>query len=149
METNMNNRLYILIRNDIPSMNPGRAMAQASHAANAFIHKYGKQKDVKQWQRQTCQGFGTAIVLAADIVQIREIFIGLSAHKIKEEIIDPDYAISVSSEIIPYIAIEKIGMFNPSTPGRYSFHREEITCAYIFGDSEILKPFLEDLPLHP
>ena len=29
--------LYILMRTDMNSMNPGKAMAQASHASNAFI----------------------------------------------------------------------------------------------------------------
>ena len=29
--------LYILMRTDMDSMNPGKAMAQASHASNAFV----------------------------------------------------------------------------------------------------------------
>ena len=29
--------LYILMRNDMDSMNPGKAMAQASHASNQFV----------------------------------------------------------------------------------------------------------------
>jgi hypothetical protein len=36
--------LYILMRNDLASMNVGRCMAQASHASNAFIYKFGKNR---------------------------------------------------------------------------------------------------------
>ncbi len=31
-----NPTLYLFVRNDVPSMTPGRAIAQASHATNAF-----------------------------------------------------------------------------------------------------------------
>ena len=64
--------LYILMRNDMDSMNPGKAMAQASHAANAFVANdiWEMEQmpdgivDLKnQWQNETTQGFGTVIVL--------------------------------------------------------------------------------------
>ena len=32
--------LYILMRTDMDSMNPGKAMAQASHASNQFVAEY-------------------------------------------------------------------------------------------------------------
>ena len=35
--------LYIIMRNDLDSMNPGKAMAQASHASNAFVTKIDKE----------------------------------------------------------------------------------------------------------
>ena len=63
-------RLYILMRNDLDSMKAGRAAAQASHASNAFIHKFGKNEEVKEWANQTPQGFGTAIVLSGDVKDI-------------------------------------------------------------------------------
>jgi len=131
-------------------MTNGRAMAQASHASNAFIKRFGKDKSVKKWQRETTQGFGTAIVLAADIYQIRKVMIALTNHKIKEEVVDPDYVIPVSSEIFPYIAADKMSMFEQADDGRrYFFHREEVTCAYIFGTKEELEPALGHLNLHP
>jgi hypothetical protein len=131
-------------------MTSGRAMAQASHASNAFIKRFGKDKCVQKWQRETTQGFGTAIVLAANMYQIRKIMITLTNHKIKEEVIDPDYVISVSSEIFPYIASDKMSMFESVEGGkRYLFHREEVTCAYVFGTKEELDPILGHLNLHP
>ena len=57
------NVLYILMRTDMDSMNPGKAMAQASHASNAFVYRWGKEKAVKEWQGETQQGFGTVLVL--------------------------------------------------------------------------------------
>ena len=53
-------RLYILMRTDLPSMNAGRAMAQAAHAANQFIKEYGNNKEVQKWQKDA-NGFGTTI----------------------------------------------------------------------------------------
>ena len=50
------NVLYILMRTDMDSMNPGKAMAQASHASNTFVFRFGKENLVKQWQGETKQG---------------------------------------------------------------------------------------------
>lgn len=141
--------LYILMRTDLPSMTTGRAMAQASHAANAFIKKFGKHKEVKAWQRQTKQGFGTAIVLAADRGIINGKFSLMFGYKFKELVVDPDYVIPVSTELLPYIIFEHQKMFVPLDDRKMLFHREEVTCAYIFGSKEDLKPYLGDLPLHP
>ena len=65
--------LYILMRSDLHSLNPGKAMAQASHAANAMAHKIkqaGRKNIGKhiynmltKWEGQTGQGFGTCLVL--------------------------------------------------------------------------------------
>jgi len=59
--------LYILMRTDLDSLNPGKAMAQASHAFGALRHsilsKPLRQKDYAAWQAQTPQGFGTTVVL--------------------------------------------------------------------------------------
>jgi hypothetical protein len=141
--------LYILIRTDLPSMSSGRAMAQASHASNAFIKKFGKHKEVQSWQRQTNQGFGTAIVLAADLPTIVKTRLSLHSN-IHGEVIDPDYVIPISSEVFPYIKPESLYMFEESDDGkRYFFHREEVTCAYIFGSKKDLTPILGNLPLHP
>ena len=42
-------RLYIIVRNDIPSLNPGKAMAQASHASVSFLNTYYKLKEQKEF----------------------------------------------------------------------------------------------------
>jgi hypothetical protein len=129
--------LYILMRNDLASMNAGRAMAQASHASNAFIHKFGKEPEVKSWQRQTTQGFGTAIVLSADEFQIkmtdRRLF--ENDFTIKDYLIDPEYSYVVQSEFIGLIAEDKHVMEPISKDdGTWLAWRKEMTCFYAFGD---------------
>ncbi len=140
------------MRNDLGSMGCGRAAAQASHASNAFIHKFGHRKDVKSWQKQTTQGFGTAIILGCDNLVMTDIVGRCSVlHKNlpADFIVDPDYCITVSNEIA--------GLLNPN--GALKFvamkddksvivSRPETTCAYIFGDKEELKPILGNLPLY-
>lgn len=143
------------MRNDLPSMGPGRAAAQASHAANAFWQRFGHTGAAKEWASTTPQGFGTAIVLGATLSQIDKITDDAGRQGFGTElVIDPDYAISFSSELFPYIKtdlptdkklfIEK----SEKDPTKYILHREEITCGYIFGDKELLQPLLGDLPLY-
>jgi peptidyl-tRNA hydrolase len=141
---NANNVLYIIMRTDLPSMNPGKAMAQASHASNAFIHKYGNMEGfVKDWQKQTPQGFGTVIVLGATQAQLIEI-------ESVELVYDPTYPYSVSAEIFPLINPETITAIPINKPdGSYILCRSEITCGYVFGTRENLKDIIGHLPLHP
>ena len=59
----MKNILYIFMRNDLPSMNVGKAMAQASHASAQLVTNYSsKYEDIKNWAKEG-KGFGTTIVL--------------------------------------------------------------------------------------
>lgn len=143
--------LYILMRTDLQSMSTGRAAAQASHASNAFIHKFGNRIDVKQWQKQTKQGFGTAIVLAADKLQIDEIFNSdvLVDWLVKDWVIDPDYVVPITMELSRFIVSNKITQTPSSDPTKVLLHRVEQTCAYVFGTKEELYLAVGDLPLYP
>jgi hypothetical protein len=145
--TNMNDyRLYILMRNDLPSMGPGRAAAQASHAANAFIHEWGSRRDVTEWTCQTKQGFGTAIVLSANKDQITKI---LRSRVIPQGwVIDPDYVVSISVELRPYLK-GVINEISATDPTKLLIHRSEKTCAYVFGTKEQLEHLVGELPLYP
>ena len=63
-----NTALYILLRNDMASMTPGRAAAQSSHITSAFGLDCAQwenktQSSVDVWENETEDGFGTAIVL--------------------------------------------------------------------------------------
>jgi peptidyl-tRNA hydrolase len=152
--------LYILIRTDLQSMSPGRAMAQASHASNAFIHTWGERKDTKIWQKQTTQGFGTAIVLGATIDQIETIFDQLSEVKLKgpgifaprSKVVDPEYGIKTTIELYQLMSGECIDVDKTITnpiDGSAIVFTSKVTCAYIFGSKEVLSPFLSELSLHP
>ena len=87
--------LYILMRGDLASMNTGKAMAQASHASNAFVFAELKKmlsspwKSVRdfykvfikgetenaslfiRWVHSTTQGFGTVLVLKVNEIDLR------------------------------------------------------------------------------
>jgi len=132
--------LYILMRNDLVSMSPGRCMAQSSHASNAFIHKYGKHKDVKLWQKQTKQGFGTAIVLSVDFLQLTSTVRYLNRVRYRTELVyDPEYSYVVPEELYPLINPEHHVI--PAIPkfenGDMLCFRNELTCGYAFGDRNV------------
>lgn len=141
------------MRTDLPSMQSGRAVAQASHASNAFIKEWGNLKgkvhrhDVNEWSNQTLQGFGTVVVLSMTKEQIETV---LKSNIIPHgRVIDPDYVVSVSSELKPYLNSRKIKIIDDeNNPSRILLSREEMTCAYIFGDKETLKPLLGEYPLY-
>jgi peptidyl-tRNA hydrolase len=128
--------LYIIMRNDMASMNPGKAMAQASHASNAFVKcMSGVNNDTmfKQWTQSTYQGFGTVLVLAANISQILEINKAATATGYVNEIIyDPTYPI-VDGQVVHHIPLP--------------------TCSYVFvpdkNEAGPHKMFLSAYSLHP
>jgi len=57
--------LYILMRSDLDSLNPGKGMAQACHAANMAVATGDLKgsKLVEEWESQTNDKFGTTITL--------------------------------------------------------------------------------------
>lgn len=61
---------YIIIRNDLDTMTPGRACAQAAHAASNMAFSIPSVGTHREWQDQTEQQFGTTIVLGASINEI-------------------------------------------------------------------------------
>lgn len=56
--------LYILMRADMDSMNPGKGMAQAAHAANQFSFSPLNRDEHDKWAH--FNGYGTTVVLAVD-----------------------------------------------------------------------------------
>jgi len=119
------------MRTDLASMNPGKGMAQAAHASNAFIHDWQGDGDVDAWQAQTSQGFGTTITLAVptesamvDMVAIADA-LGYPAGLVH----DPSYPVR-DGEVTHLLPID--------------------TCGYVFvKDATNPPPGLSILPLHP
>jgi len=141
--------LYIMMRNDIDSMNPGKAIAQGSHASNAFVnhfHAYMQEMSISlanddasqmnksfyEWENSTLQGFGTVLVLEAPMKAINTtIDIFKEIGKIAGVVHDPTYPI-VDGSVVHYIPLDTCGyVFIPN--------KEEDTVA-----SVLLKQF----PLH-
>lgn len=94
--------LYILMRTDMTSLNPGKAMAQAAHAANAF-HAAATDGEYPlagfdDWlglQYAQPYNFGTTIVLAVTTErELREVIDGASEDGFEAGIIvDPSYPV--------------------------------------------------------
>jgi peptidyl-tRNA hydrolase len=93
---------YILMRSDLDSMNPGKAMAQAAHASTVMTRAFEntpsmpQYDDYVEWVKATKQGFGTCIVLdgkndaVLDYVTREAIRTGIYAQIIH----DPTYPVS-------------------------------------------------------
>lgn len=139
-------RLYVLMRNDLQSMVPGRCMAQANHAASALEKECGRHKNVQAWKKQTPQGFGTCIVLSATKKEIDSILNQISSG-LQSWIVDPDYCVRVTHEVAAFMKGVK---FVPESADEntIAFTRSEKTCAYILGTKEELEQYLGDLPLY-
>ena len=131
--------LYILMRTDLASMNPGKAMAQASHAGSTFVHNAEPGYNVDEelfnaWQKETPQGFGTVLVLGVTEVQMRTavaVAESFGVDKFPCDIIhDPTYPLQ-DGDTTHFIPVD--------------------TCGYIFGDKEdpLLEAIIGKFELHP
>lgn len=153
-------RLYILMRTDLDSLSPGRACAQASHATNAFMkewHEKISRGDVKEWTKQTKQGFGTAIVLGVTLKQLEDLWKDKTFKRIIPggKVVDPDYCIRVNHEVAGLLHQNYDGKFcnfkfryDLSDDKSVVISRSEVTCYYIFGEKEELEPWLGVFPLY-
>lgn len=122
--------LYILMRNDLASLNPGKAIAQGSHAANAFVyhfHGYAQKYNsttahesiqtatmngFNEWENSTHQGFGTVLTLEARMADINPVVsIFKSMGYVAGVVHDPTYPI-VDGDVVHHIPLD--------------------TCAYVF-----------------
>ena len=119
-------RLYILMRTDMASMNPGKACAQAAHAANKFAKKMARgcnpELDLAyiEWcesggcfpDEDFFQGFGTTITLSCDELLLQQIVGVAKENDLPTDIVfDPTY---------------------PLRDGDFTHYIPLITCGYIF-----------------
>jgi hypothetical protein len=66
-------RLYIIMREDLPDMNPGKGMAQAAHAQADFDF-YARKNELESYHDWLGdRSFGTTIVLSATEERILQI----------------------------------------------------------------------------
>lgn len=125
-------RLYIIMREDIWDMNPGKGMAQAAHAAEMFsddmahnLSATPQENDAYlDWKSQSGQGYGTTLVLTAPLDVIEDICTGV--------VVDPTY------------------------PFRNHYGKmftcAAATCGYVFvhsGTDPSVVDTIKSLPLHP
>ncbi len=132
-------RLYILMRTDIPQMNPGKLGAQAAHAGTQFVFDVlasdnkELEDEMTAWAEQGGGGFGTKITLAATEEQIRDAVSGMEQLGYQVGlVVDPTYPMT-----------NYFGKF---------FTRSELTCGYVFMPHTVSAAVLDELKefdLHP
>lgn len=156
--------LYLLMRNDLHSMNPGKAVAHGAHAANKFtydmnqgIAKYpdGKMpEDVMtmvdlyhEWER-SANGFGTTITLSGSLREL-EMAVALvqSTGGIASLSVDPSYPYMLHREYANLIQHPQDYPPVALNDGMMMCFRPEVTAAYVFGLKPVLQPLIGNLPL--
>lgn len=126
-------RLYIIMRTDMDSGTPGKMMAQASHASNAFVKKaFDVGEDISEWTNQTNQGFGTVIVLdGGTINDIRHSIEILDQNGyVCDMVFDPTYPLSdgnfthlIPVETCAYVYVHELNeQFAKMVLGNYELH---------------------------
>ena len=148
--------LYILMRTDIKSMNPGKAMAQASHASNAFVKQVSEndkwQDFAKSWQEQTYQGFGTVLVLGVNHKEmVTAVNVANRMGYVSGIVNDPTYPYIVSNEEAGLIPHEHDTLDRIVNEDVTVLFRSEATCGYIFMDKndDVGQYIVSDFDLHP
>lgn len=145
--------LYILMRTDLPSMNTGKAMAQAAHASNQFIHDHGDDIHVERWQTEG-RGFGTTIVLGVDLDTLDYVYRkSMGATSVLRGVVhDTTYPFIVDKEIAALIPkdIQTAPAVDKGN-GQIVMFRDELTCAYLFinANSSDREELVGSLSLHP
>jgi peptidyl-tRNA hydrolase len=119
---------YTLMRNDLASMNPGKACAQSTHAAHAQMAMLLRlppaqrkvwQKAFLAWSQESRQGFGTAITKEAPIEDIRvAVKEAKRAGLLTDIILDDTYPLR-DGQVTHLIPVQ--------------------TCAFVFGRREVVK----------
>lgn len=129
--------LYILMRTDLDSLNPGKGMAQAAHAANQFQTVIQSHSDkikalYEQWSKESNGGgFGTTIVLDA-----------------KNHVLIQEFAETARRK--GFLAGVVTDDTYPIQDGEVVWTLPVITCGFIFGDKNDskLRDLLDILELH-
>lgn len=100
--------LYILVRTDMESMNPGRVAAQVSHATSDFHEYYHVQGYITEtiykqyWKQNQPTSFGTVIVLdGGSEKDLKDFMLVLESNYINYwgKTVDPEYVIRDGSVI--------------------------------------------------
>lgn len=111
--------LYIIMRDDLKwSLNPGKAMAQASHASSQFVKLMESKSKVttelskayKQWVNEG-EGFGTTIVLSCVNEHQGHNLINYFKNSMKGKIKDITYPLMFPKEMITFLDKEKCNLY--------------------------------------
>lgn len=130
--------LYIMMRNDLPSMNPGKAMAQAAHAQALLDQRVSQLLDTnkraayfyrwfnlyRDW-REEGRGFGTTLVLAGNYVSIENALMQVDYYNtgnlVYGRVFDPTYPFTVENAEVASLIPNSVAKL----PSQMTFERIE------------------------
>lgn len=151
--------LYIFVRNDLPSMNAGKAMAQASHASAQFVNILSNDKTemdknyFDEWLNEG-EGFGTTIVLEGSLENIKKILYKYSDDWWQGDIIDVTYPFKAQKELLELMDDYNMAKYNinicaDASVDKYGMiqcTRNEHTCSWLFltGEDETFEKFKQE-----
>lgn len=150
--------VYVLVRTDLPSLNPGKAMSQCHHAAVQMMAQHADKDIVQTYLQQGdeggADGFNTTIVLGADLHQIMKTNLTADAGRyLHDTVIDPSYPFIVPSQEIADLipqddAIKTVKVLDD---GRVLMVRPETTVSWYLGDrnDNEFRSMFDDLNLYP
>jgi hypothetical protein len=139
-------RLYIIMRRDLASLTPGKAVAQGSHAATKFLYDVFALKDIEgtifeniparvgKWAGK--RGFGTKICLAA----------GGPIPGGKDESWLLDVVVKAARGKGCMAGLVKDTSY-PLRDGSVTHYFPVVTCAYAFGSKHELGTILGEMSL--
>ena len=165
-------KLYILMRNDLYSLNAGKSMAQASHASSQFINNYYNllkrdydlndpykvnQEYIENWLNEG-NGFGTTIVMEGSNNNISE-FVSdhIHNHYLYGYVKDTTYPFLGQKELLDLLSKDEINDLgividdtcSPDKYGMVKCTRPEVTCYWFFVPEEAELPFfVYNIELH-
>ena len=157
-------KLYILMRNDLFSLNPGKAMAQASHASSQFLFNYYNllnkdydlnnqykinQEHIENWLNEGC-GFGTTLVFECPKYLIEDFIKNEVEHNyINGTVLDETYPFLGQKELLDLLSYDELANLGIEVDksvsadkyGMIKCTRPEITCYWFFvTDDELELP---------
>lgn len=139
--------LYIFMRTDLPSLNPGKAMAQAAHAANIVSEKFKDRPNYQEWVGN--RGFGTTIVLGATLTEINKAVEDTElAGAFSGIVTDPTYPTPIPDEEIAAMLAPNFTPQRSETTGRITVYHPVVTCGFAFGQKSIITDKVTYLKLH-
>jgi peptidyl-tRNA hydrolase len=149
--------VYVMVRNDLPSLNPGKAAAQVHHAGVQMMVKHPTHKLVRQYiddgVAQGADQFNTTLTVSANLRQIEAaISRAKNMDVLCDILIDPSYPFFVDPEVANFLEAntltKRAGVV--AANGQELFLRSELTCAWMLGDRKdpLFKSVFELMPLY-
>lgn len=148
--------LYIFVPTDIGSLNPGKAMAQCSHAANLAVKEIrgsdcgALKKLLSIWEAEG-QGFGTTIVLgfSCSIPLEHKKYDGVPPFA-SGWVNDETYPFVVDNDVADMIPVENETAPRETKGNKVVIFRNKITVGYLFCDRRNpIREKFSHLQLHP